>query len=172
MQIISEAQILQISAQRAAFPCARRAFPWRNYWGRLFGSVESRLGWAMRVWPGSRPCCGFQARAGGSTNTEQTPLSRSAGPCLQDLLQQDTGWPHWPLRTSKFQEWHWNTKPHCQRHLASADFHHKTLRHENLLPCDSSGCLMPGEPWPCWKSCQAGPWSHPAASVHRELGFI
>lgn len=67
------------------------------------------------------------------------------------------------LSLPEFQELCWNTKPRCQRHLASAVFHHKTLRHENFLPCDSSGCLLPGVPampWPCWKSCQGGLWSH------------
>lgn len=75
---------------------------------------------------------------GAVTGTEQ-----SSGPCLQHLLEQDTVRPHWPLLTSffplpGFQELYWNTKPGCQRHLASAVFHHKTLRHENFLPCSSS----------------------------------
>lgn len=73
----------------------------------------------------------------------------------------------------EFQELYWNTKPCCQRHLGSAVFHHETLRHENFLPCDSSGCLMPArsachtlallEMLPGW------PWSHLGASPPRAV---
>lgn len=159
------------------FPCARRPFPRRNFWGTLFGSGREKPGlggegmsWFPALLWVSRPWLGL---VGALTDTEQPLLSWSWGLFLQGLLEQDTGSPHWPLLTffllPEFQELCWNTKPRCQRHLASAAFHHKTLRHENVLPCHSSACLMPGVPWPCWRSCQGGPWSLLGASAHREV---
>lgn len=96
----------------------------------------------------------------------QDPAHRSCWSRTQSGLTNHFFFPL--LSFPEFQELCWNTKPRCQRHLASAVFHHKTLRHENFLPCDSSGCLLPGVPampWPCWKSCQGGLWSHLWASL-------
>lgn len=62
----------------------------------------------------------------------------SAGPAETGHTQASLTTSNFFFPLPGFWELHWNTKPRCQRHLASAVFHHKTLRHENFLACNSS----------------------------------
>lgn len=62
MQIISEAQILQISAQHAlCFPVQED-----SCLEGVTGEYFLARGWVVGLCPSSVPCCGFQAMAGGS----------------------------------------------------------------------------------------------------------
>lgn len=79
MQIISEAQILQISAQHTVcFHVQEESFLEEITGKHFLAQVERNLGWVMRVCPGSLLCCGFSGHGwwagGGSSDRHRTEL--------------------------------------------------------------------------------------------------
>lgn len=66
MQIITEAQILQISAQQSlCFHVQEDPFLEEISGEHFLAQVERSLGWVVRGCPGSLPCCGFPGHGWG-----------------------------------------------------------------------------------------------------------
>lgn len=176
MQIISEAQILQISAQHALCFHGQEDSFLEGVMGNTFWLRAGWWGSVLVLCPAvvSKP---WLVGAGSTDRPRAAPVEPELGtlPAVPAGAQRSQS----SLTTSnffslpEFQELYWNTKPRCQRHLGSAVFHHETLRHENFLPCDSSGCLMPARSACCalalLEELPGWPWSHLGASPHRAV---